>query len=56
MKISTMHKETHRDFIDETYRPKLPLYKKIVEKKLLHNDENKQLIEDLENIDLLLEN
>ena len=43
MKISTMHKETHRDFIDETYRPKLPHYKRIVEKKLLIDDSNTEL-------------
>ena len=29
-KISTMHKEKFKEFIDENYRPKLPFYKKIV--------------------------
>lgn len=40
MKIEKMHNELHKEFIEETYRPKLPLYKKIVEKKLLEDDTN----------------
>ena len=40
MKIEKMHNELHKEFIDETYRPKLPNYKRIVEKKLLDDEFN----------------
>ena len=38
MKIEKKNNELHKEFIDETYRPKLPIYKQIVEKKLLEDD------------------
>lgn len=52
-KISTSHKEKLKEFIDVTYRPKLPLYKKVVKTKLYFQRNNIELKKDLHNIEQL---